>query len=115
MEATFYTFTILALLGYIFGHLFGHKKILHTKVTESYDRYLYQRIWIPVKAKKPKTYKIKVKVYPNIGRKLAEDIEVVTEGKISADSYFGYSYSEILATLNREQIEDIKSLRSFLA
>lgn len=114
MEATFYVLTILAVLGYIFGQLFDDKKILHLKKQDAENLKLYQRFWVPIKYEVSKTAKIKVKVYPNISRKLAEDIETVTEGRILADSYNGYTYSEILAELTPEQIKDIKSLREFM-
>lgn len=115
MQATFYVLTILAVLGYIFGQLFDDKKILHLKKRDADNLKLYRRIWVAVKQANSQDVKIKVKVFPNIGRKLAEEIETVTDGNISADSYFGYSYSEILASLTPEQIEDIKSLRRFMA
>lgn len=114
MEATFWIFTFVAVLGYFLGQLFDRKKILHLKNNEVANCRLYRRFWIPIKSEFSKTVKIKVKVYPNIGRKLAEDIETVTEGRILADSYNGYTYSEILAELTPEQIEDIKSLREFM-
>lgn len=114
MEATFWIFTLVAVLGYFLGQLFDRKKILHLKNNEVVNCRLYRRFWIPIKSEFSKTVKIKVKVYPNIGRKLAEDIETVTEGRILADSYNGYTYSEILAELTPEQIKDIKSLREFM-
>ncbi len=114
MEATFWIFTFVAVLGYFLGQLFDRKKILHLKNNEVVNCRLYRRFWIPIKSEFSKTAKIKVKVYPNIGRKLAEDIETVTEGRILADSYNGYTYSEILAELTPEQIKDIKSLREFM-
>ncbi len=114
MEATFWIFTFVAVLGYFLGQLFDRKKILHLKNNEVVNCRLYRRFWIPIKSEFSKTVKIKVKVYPNIGRKLAEDIETVTEGRILADSYNGYTYSEILAELTPEQIKDIKSLREFM-
>lgn len=114
MEATFWIFTFVAVLGYFLGQLFDRKKILHLKNNEVVNCRLYRRFWIPIKSEFSKTVNIKVKVYPNIGRKLAEDIETVTEGRILADSYNGYTYSEILAELTPEQIKDIKSLREFM-
>jgi hypothetical protein len=114
MEATFWIFSFVAVLGYFLGQLFDRKKILHLKNNEVVNCRLYRRFWIPIKSEFSKTAKIKVKVYPNIGRKLAEDIETVTEGRILADSYNGYTYSEILAELTPEQIKDIKSLREFM-
>mgnify|MGYP006879905104 CR=1 FL=1 len=114
MEATFWIFSFVAVLGYFLGQLFDRKKILHLKNNEVVNCRLYRRFWIPIKSEFSKTVKIKVKVYPNIGRKLAEDIETVTEGRILADSYNGYTYSEILAELTPEQIKDIKSLREFM-
>lgn len=115
MEATFWIFTFIAVTGYILGQLFDQKKILHLSDKHVDGRKLYQRFWIPVKSGGSKTVKIKVKVYPNIGRKLAEDIEAITDGNISADSYNGYTYSEILADLTPEQVADIKSLRRFMS
>ena len=114
MEATFWIFSFTAVLGYFLGQLFDRKKILHLKNDEVVNCRLYRRFWIPIKYEVSKTAKIKVKVYPNISRKLAEDIEAITEGGISADSYNGYTYSEILAELTPEQIKDIKSLREFM-
>ena len=114
MEATFWIFSFIAVLGYFLGQLFDRKKILHLKNDEVVNCRLYQRFWIPVKTVNSQQVKIKVKVYPNIGRKLAEDLEAVTDGYIKADKYNGYTYSEILAELTTEQIKDIKSLREFM-
>lgn len=115
MEATFWIFTFIAITGYILGQLFDRKKILHLKNNEVVNCRLYERFWIPVKKVKSQQAEIKVKVYPNIGRKLAEDLETVTDGNIKADNYNGYTYSEILAELTPEQVKDIKSLRRFMA
>ena len=114
MAATFWIFTFIAILGYFLGQLFDRKKILHLKNDEVVNCRLYQRFWIPVKKVNSQQAEIKVKVYPNISRKLAEDLETVSDGYIKADNYNGYTYSEILAELTPEQIKDIKALREFM-
>jgi hypothetical protein len=114
MQAAFYTMFLMAMLGLML-------EIRHNSLSATLRRNKgkystaprFNRIWIYIDYI-PTSETIPVTVQQTDAKKLASDIEVITDGCITAESWHGYTYRQILATLTPDQIKDIKSYRSFL-
>lgn len=114
MEAFFYFMLIVGIFGWVLGRPSMTRKLFynHDNLVRTQDYAV--GIWVAVKYTDTEAEKIKVKVLESPARRLAKDIEIVTKGNIMAESYTGYTYREILESLTKEQLMDIKDLRSFL-
>jgi hypothetical protein len=106
---------IVAILGTVLGNTDIQKRLFFRSRNKGYIQRQKPRttIYIAVKSESSKVVLEKPKVYKPAER-LAKDIEIVTDGKIVAESWRGYRYREILARLTPQQINDINEMRSFL-
>ena len=115
MSEAFYILAILSVIGAILGNDNISRRLFYLDDSRTFRSSSdTPRIWVAVKEDNSKAAKIKVRFLGNPARELAKDIEIVTDGRIIAESYNGYSYREILESLTKEQLKDIEDLRSFL-
>lgn len=116
MEAFFYMMLFVGIIGAFVGRdNFTAKHFYNNDPKTQYASLKgLPTIWIGVKHEDENAVKIKVRVVESELKRLAHDIEIVTKGNIMAESYIGYTYREILQGLTKEQLMDIKDLRSFL-
>lgn len=115
MQAFFWFMFIVACIGKLLGMDTLQRLFYNQDKHQLYwSQNPAQRIWVGVTDKSTKSVKVNVKFLGNPARELAKDIEIVTGGRILAETLEGYSYSEILADLTPDQVRDIEEVRSFL-
>lgn len=116
MQAFFWFMVLISLIGWVVGTRTFERLFLYNndKSTLYQTTPMKPTTWVAIQCIVTKPQKVKVRFLGNPARELAKDIEIASDRHILAETYNGYSYSEILASLTPEQIDAIKEMRSFL-